>query len=159
MLPSSYVGIHTSLYKALSEEATQHIEHAIWLKITGQIDAARAVFEKELKLLENVAIIVIERADLELDAGRWGRAWRIVNSALQGLIDSGANLDLPENRLIALIRAMTGVRHRGDVDSSAMEIERTKQWLQHVPVADYTDVQVRLLSVTPAVNNLTSLGF
>ena len=142
MIPSSYHGTHTSLYKTLSDDTIQHIEHAIWLKITGQTGAARAIFENELRLLGNVPIVVIEQTDLELDAGRWGRAWRILDSALKHLKETGANLDLPENRLIALIRAMTGIRHRGDVDSSAVEIERTRQWLQDVPVADYTDVQV-----------------
>jgi hypothetical protein len=106
------------------------------------MEAARAIFENELKPLENVPIVAIEHTDLEIDACRWGKGWRILDSALQHLKDAGANLDLPEHRLMASTRAMIGVRHRGDVDSSALEIERTKLWLQDVPVADYTDIQV-----------------
>jgi hypothetical protein len=142
MSSSFYRGIYTSLYIELPKDAIQHIERAIWLRMTGNFDTARAIFDNELKPFGNVAIIAIEYTDLELDACRWGQGWRILDTALKYLNDTGANLDLPEHRLMAITRAMIGVRHRGDVDSSALEIERTKQWLHDVPVAEYTDIQV-----------------
>lgn len=139
---SSYRGVNTSLYKSLSTENIKLIEDAIWLKISGQNDNARAIFDNDLKPAATTPIVILERADLELEAGRWGVAWRILDSALKDLKDSGADLDLPEYRLMALTRVMLGVRHRGDLVSAAQEVERTSRWLCELPVEEYTDIQV-----------------
>jgi hypothetical protein len=122
------------------------LEDAIWLKLTGQSEAARAIFQDELKPFKNLPIISLEHADFELENGRWGRAWRILDSCLSTLKDNSANPGLPEHRLMALTRAMLGIRHRGDHATAAWEVERTRLWLQHVPVAEYTDIQVSLFS-------------
>ncbi|RBR23103.1 uncharacterized protein FIESC28_04098 [Fusarium coffeatum] len=136
-----YWGIHTSLYSSLPPEAISQLERAIWLKISGLAGEARTTFENELKPFAKVPVVVIEHADFELEAGKWGRAWRILNSRLAQLRDANENLEAPEHRLMALTWAMLGTRHRGDVQSSAQEIERTQHWLAEVPVADYTDIQ------------------
>lgn len=151
-LSPPYWGIHTSLYSSLPPEAIQQLERAIWLKIAGLAEEARATFENELKPFATVPVVAIEHADLELEAGKWGRAWRILDSKLIQLQDANVDLEAPEHRLMALTWAMLGTRHRGDVTSSALEIERTQHWLADVPVADYTDIQVRQLSLeTPNV--------
>jgi hypothetical protein len=137
-----YRGVNTFLYSALPAEAVLDIERAIWLKTTGQSEAARLLFENELQSLQHFAIVTIEYADSEFDDGRWGKAWRILDQALKRLKATRADLDLPEHRLMALTWVMLGVRYRGDVDSSAEEIERTRRWLWDVPVVDYTDVMV-----------------
>jgi hypothetical protein len=133
------------------------MERAIWLKMTGKTEAAREIFYNELKPLETVPVVAIEHADLELESFRWGRAWRILDSALQRLKVANADLDRPEHRLMAIARAMLGIRHRGDLKSSIVEIERTMQWLRDVPVADYTDVQVGhiIFSVETRLANTT----
>ncbi|KAH7399640.1 CHAT domain-containing protein [Pyrenochaeta sp. MPI-SDFR-AT-0127] len=138
---SSYRGLYTSLYKSLPAETIQSVEDAIWLKMKGQTADARAIFDNELRTAANYPIVIIERADLELEAGRWGVAWRLLDVALQNLKDSGADLDLPEHRLMTLTKVMLGVRHRGDLVSAVQEVERTSRWLCNVPVAEYTDVQ------------------
>lgn len=138
-------GLYTSLYESLSPEATQDVERAIWFKISGRADDARAVFDHELNAYRNFPVVIIERADLEIETGRWGAAWRILDSSLREMKEANANLDLPEHRLMALMWAMLGTRHRGDLASAVHEIERTQAWLRDVPVEEYTDVQVQLL--------------
>jgi hypothetical protein len=135
-------GVNTSLYNGLSEDDVEWIEATIWLRMTGRIEEARRVFQHKLHHIANKPIIIIERANLEHEAGRWGEAWRILNAALEDLRKSKANLDLPEHRLIALMWAMFGVRHRGDIVSSAKELERARGWLCDERVADFTDIQV-----------------
>ena len=138
-----YWGIHTSLYASLPSNAVQHLERAIWLKIAGRATEARATFETELEPFAAVPVVAIEHADFELEAGRWGRAWRILNVRLEEAQNTNEDLGTAEHRLMALTWAMLGTRHRGDVTSSAREIERTQDWLSEVPVAQYTDIQVR----------------
>jgi len=150
-----YRGVNTSLYGSLSHQATHSLEQAIWLKITGQTNAARDIWENELKTYRHIPVVAIEFADFEFESGRWGQAWRILDTALKapraldgkknnGSLDLDVDLDLPEYRLMALTWAMLGVRHRGDLDSAAIEIERTRQWLWEKRVDDYTDVEVFL---------------
>ena len=136
-----YRGLYTSLYESLPAEAVQDIERAIWFKITGKTDNARAVFAHDLKAFRDFPVVIIEMADLEFEAGRWGAAWRVLDSKLIELKEASANLDSPEHRLMALTRAMLGTRHRGDLAAAAHEIERTQSWLRDVPVTDYTDIQ------------------
>jgi hypothetical protein len=123
-------------------EAIRNIERAIWLKMIGQVNAARAIFNHELKPFMRFPLFTIELADLEHESGRWGKAWRILDSGLAYAIETGEDLDAPEYRLMALTRAMLGTRHRGDLASSALEVERTQRWLCDVPVTEYTDIQV-----------------
>ncbi|KAK7961635.1 uncharacterized protein PG986_002460 [Apiospora aurea] len=141
MEPSMYRGIHASLYEALPTEATQHIEKAIWLKTIGRTNEARAIYQNELGSFIDVPVVIIERADLEHEASRWGEAWRILDKGLADVKESNQDLDRPEYRLMALTRAMLGTRHRGDLESSANEVARTQSWLRDVPIGDYTDVQ------------------
>jgi hypothetical protein len=140
---SEHRGIHTSLYSSLPQEAVQFLEKAIWFKMVGRTDDARAIFGDELKRFEKTPVVAIEHAELELEAGKWGRAWRILDSRLIDLKKSHEDLDRPEHRLILLTWAMLGTRHRGDLAPSAREIERTQVWLGNVPVSDYSDIQVR----------------
>ncbi|OBT46348.1 hypothetical protein VE00_02777 [Pseudogymnoascus sp. WSF 3629] len=137
----AYRGLYTSLYDSLSAEAVKDVERAIWFKMTGRPDKGRAIFDNDLMAFGNFPVVVIERADLEFETGRWGAAWRILDSKLRELKEANADLDLPEHRLMALTSAMLGARHRGDLASAACEIERTQHWLRDVPVADYTDIQ------------------
>ncbi|KAE9373650.1 hypothetical protein N431DRAFT_407314 [Stipitochalara longipes BDJ] len=143
----SFRGLYTSLYGSLSAEAIQDVERAIWFKITGRTDDGRAIFDNELRAFRNFPVVIIERADLEFETGRWGAAWRVLDIKLRELKEVNADLDLPEHRLMALTWAMLGTRHRGDLASAAREIERTQRWLCDVPVADYTDIQARLTSL------------
>lgn len=142
MEASTYCGIHTSLYHTLTDYAIQHLEKAIWLKIIGRTNEARAIYHNELSRFEHIPVVIVELADLVHETGRWGEAWRILDKALAGAEDSNQDLDSPEYRLIALTRAMLGTRYRGDIDSSAREVARTQRWLQDVPIGDYTDIQV-----------------
>jgi hypothetical protein len=144
MVHSIYWGVNTSLYSALAPGVVVHIERAIWLKLTGQADAARSIFNGELEPFQHLPIVSIEHANLEFENSRWGAAWRILSSALNALIESSADLDLPEHRLIAITRAMLGIRHHGDLESAASELERTRTWLQNVSVEHYSDIQVSL---------------
>ncbi|KAH8178995.1 CHAT domain-containing protein [Sarocladium implicatum] len=136
-----YWGIHTSLYGSLPTTAVQDLERAIWLKIAGRSKEAQGIFENELAPYAAVPVVTIEHADFELEAGKWGRAWRILDSRLAQLREAREDLETAEHRLMALTCAMLGTRHRGDVTSSAREIERTQSWLSEVPVTDYTDIQ------------------
>ncbi|KAF5564939.1 hypothetical protein FNAPI_1907 [Fusarium napiforme] len=136
-----YWGIYTSLYSSLPPEAVKQLERAIWLKMSGLANEARAIFDNELRPFAAVPVVAIEHADLELEAGRWGRAWHILDSKLSQLREAKEDFESPEHRLMLLTWAMLGTRHRGDVTSSKIEIETTQHWLSGVPVADYTDVQ------------------
>lgn len=134
-------GLHTSLYAQYPPDVARHVENAIWLKISGQSAAARLLYNHELSFYWNEPLIAIERADLELECGRWGRAWRILDAALTNSRAVKADLDLPEYRLLSLARAMFGIRHRGDVGCVPAELERTWKWLETVPPSAYTDLQ------------------
>ncbi|KAF5600498.1 hypothetical protein FPANT_2349 [Fusarium pseudoanthophilum] len=136
-----YWGIYTSLYSSLPQEAVKQLERAIWLKMSGLANEARAIFDNELRPFSAVPVVAIEHADLELEAGKWGRAWHILDSKLSQLREAKEDFESPEHRLMLLTWAMLGTRHRGDVTSSKIEIETTQHWLSGVPVADYTDVQ------------------
>lgn len=138
-------GLYTSLYRSLSAEAIQDVERAIWFKMSGRADDGRAIFDHELKAYRNFPVVIIEHADLEFETGRWGAAWKILDTKLRELKEANVDLDLPEHRLMALMWAMLGTRHRGDLSSAIHEIERTQVWLRGVPVANYTDVQVWLV--------------
>jgi hypothetical protein len=150
-----YHGVYTSLYESLSGDTVQLLEKSIWLKIIGQPDAARQMFNEELKPFHTEAVVVLEHADLELEYGRWGKAWRILDTALEDLRNTGTTLDLPEHRLMVLTWAMLGIRHRGCVDPVPIELERTRLWLEQVPVAEYTDIQVSfILTIRAKLSNL-----
>lgn len=148
----AYRGYNTSLYTLLNSDAIQCIERAILCRMTGQMDAGRSLFENELRLFKDTPAIAIEHADLEIAAGRWGAAFRIVDATLTYLKENKRDLDRPENRLIALTRAMLGVRHKGDLVTALYEIERTQTWLKDVPVGSYTDVQVTLPTLSLSCN-------
>lgn len=145
MASQKYRGIHASLYSSLPVEIIPDIERAIWLKMIGQVKAARAIFDHELEPFLKVPLVTIELADLEHESGRWGKAWRILDSALAYAKKIEKDLDAPEYRLMALTRAMLGTRHQGDLASSALEVERTQSWLCNIRVTEYTDIQVRFL--------------
>lgn len=145
METSTYRGIHTSLYHTLPEVVARHLERAIWLKTLGRTKEARSIYHDELAPLDDTPVVVIERADLEHESGRWGEAWRILDRALTLAKESGKDLDEPEYRLMALTRAMLGTRHRGNIVSSADEVARTQCWLRRVSIKDYTDIQVSYL--------------
>ncbi|KAK8064412.1 CHAT domain-containing protein [Apiospora phragmitis] len=128
METSTYRGIHTSLYYTLPADAIQHIEKAIWLKITGRTDEARALYQNELSRFRDIPVM--------------GEAWRILDKGLVDAKESNQDLDLPEYRLMALTRAMLGTRHRGEIVASADEVARTQSWLLNVPIEGYTDIQL-----------------
>ncbi|KAF2679725.1 hypothetical protein K458DRAFT_490373 [Lentithecium fluviatile CBS 122367] len=154
---AAYHGVYTSLYTVLSAEHVHQLEKAIWLKKTGQRDAARTIFANDLAPVNNIPVVIIEQADLEIEAGRWGRAWRLLDSALKELADVHADLDLPQHRLMMMTREMLGIRHRGDHDSAAREIERMRQWLCDLPATEYTDVQTSCISRYVIANMLSRL--
>jgi hypothetical protein len=112
----------------------------------GQMDDARRIFDDELDGFAKTPIVIIERANLEHEAGRWGQAWRILDTGLDDLRRIRADLDLPEHRLMALMRAMFGIRHRGDIISATRELERARCWLCKVRAAEYSDIQVSFLA-------------
>jgi len=60
---SEHRGIHTSLYSSLPQEAVQFLEKAIWFKMVGRTDDARAIFGDELKRFERTAVVAIEHAE------------------------------------------------------------------------------------------------
>jgi hypothetical protein len=143
----TYRGVNTSLYNSLSKDAIQWVELTIWLRMTGRMEAARRIFDDELYTIASTPIVIIERANLEHEAGKWGRAWHILNAAIEDLKQAKADLGLPEHRLMALMRAMFGVRHRGDLVSATAELERARQWLYNVQVDEYTDIQVSFVAL------------
>jgi hypothetical protein len=147
-------GVNTSLYQSLSKEAIQWIELTIWLRMIGHMDGARRIFDDELDSFANTPIVIIERANLEHEAGRWGQAWRILDTALDDLRRSKSDLNLPEHRLMTLMWAMFGVRHRGDLISAARELERARSWLCKVRVAEYSDIQVSFLASNSVHSNM-----
>ncbi|KAL2064053.1 hypothetical protein VTL71DRAFT_4547 [Oculimacula yallundae] len=154
---SEYRGIHTSLYTSLPEDAVQLVEKAIWLKMIGRTDDARSIFVNDLGPFERIPVVTIEHAELELEAGKWGKAWRILDARLNDPEISGRDLEHPEYRLMSLTRAMLGTRHRGDLMSSTREIERTQVWLGNVPVSDYTDIQTSCIRRYVISNLFTKL--
>ncbi|KAF4501549.1 hypothetical protein FAGAP_2270 [Fusarium agapanthi] len=129
-----YWGIYTSLYSSLPSEAVELLERAIWLKMSGLANEARAIFDNELRSFAAVPVVAIEHADLELEAGKWGRAWRILDSELLKLREAKEDLESPEHRLMLLTWAMLGTRHRGDVKSQVAFAEA-----EHIPLHDRTD--------------------
>ncbi|KXJ85539.1 CHAT domain-domain-containing protein [Microdochium bolleyi] len=137
-----YRGVYTSLYASLSPEAIQAVEKVIWCRMVGQFEIGRHVLSHELKAFSASPVVVIEHGDLEIEAGRWGKAYRVLDAGLKSLEKVDYESDSAAYRLMALTRAMLGIRHRGDADSAIMEIERTLQWLEDVPVATYSDIQV-----------------
>jgi hypothetical protein len=110
--------------------------------MTGRMDASREIFEQHLIPLQHLPIVAIERAVLEQEAGRWGKAWSILDEAIKRAQYHDTDLDLPEYRLIAMMRAMFGIRHRGDLNFALQELRRTKAWLCDVQISEYTDIQV-----------------
>ncbi|KAH7031398.1 CHAT domain-containing protein [Microdochium trichocladiopsis] len=141
MASPGYRGVYTSLYASLSPQAIQDIEQVIWCRLVGQFDVGRKILLNELDAFSASPVVIIEHGDLEIEAGRWGEAYRVLDAGLKTLEKLEQQSETAARRLIALTRAMVGIRHRGDAESAIIEIERTMQWLGDVPVAAYSDIQ------------------
>ena len=53
-----YWGIYTSLYSSLPAEAVKQLERAIWLKMSGLTNEARAIFDNESVVISKLTLII-----------------------------------------------------------------------------------------------------
>lgn len=141
-----YTGINTSLYATLSAESTIHLEHASLLTDHGRVEEAQQIYDGALLAQRLHPAVVLGRADLTLKQFKMGALFRITDEALRDASMQGSELNMPEFRLMALMRAFAAYSHRGVCGPALTEISRAQSWLKDVPVTEYTDIQVRILS-------------
>lgn len=137
-----YVGLNTSLYYTLTQEEIDLLERTIWLRRVGRFREALQIYEHDLLPVKDSPVIIIEHGSLYLELRKYGRLFRLVDERISAVAGDQATLDLPEWRLIALMRAVVSVRVTGVLEPAVAEVVRTQEWLRDVPVAGYTDVQV-----------------
>lgn len=142
-----YVGLNTSLYNTLNAQQILYLERSIWLRRIGRHEEALEIYTKQLVDAEDIPVVIIEHAGIYLETRRYGRLYRFVDSHLTRKASSQETLDQPEWRLLAIMKAMVVVRHKGIVEPAIDEVKRMQQWLKDLPVTEYTDVQVLVLPV------------
>jgi hypothetical protein len=126
-------------YEFLDNDSIQLLERAIWLGWLGRLDEALAIFDDELADWAVVPVIVVERNIACLRSNELARARMFTARYLEELDEE--ELDLPENRLIAIQHAYLELS-QGRLAGSLRELDRAYEWLKEVPVSEYTDVQV-----------------
>ena len=142
-IPTSYVGLSTSLYNSLDKDYITLLERAIWFNTIGKYEEARDLFQQDLAPVKEVPVVLIEWSKLYLDHGRYGEAYRLLEKPLQDRKNQQDILDRPEWRAIALHFVLAMTRHKGILEPAIVELERTRKWLAEVAVSDYSDIQVR----------------
>ncbi|KAF1991487.1 hypothetical protein K402DRAFT_388885 [Aulographum hederae CBS 113979] len=133
-----YLGPNTSLYNTISTDTVRLLEKAIALKRIGSYNEAQAIFN-ELQPVHTTPVVLIEHADLLLEMGRWGKVCRLLDQPLKDLEHISESA---EYRLLYLMWAACCIRCRGNLKPAIKEVQRTKEWLWDVPIAEYTDIQV-----------------
>ena len=139
-----YLGQNTSLYTTLPSGAISDLEGAVLFTKIGLYQEALSIFEAKLVDFKHLPIVVIEWAETYLQQGRYGSSTEILEKGLQtaSLEDGHFDLDRDEYRLISMFLGATEICSKGTLEGAVREIDRTKEWLAHVPVSDYTDIQV-----------------
>jgi len=142
-----YFGTLSSLYSSLDGEAIMQLERAIEYRGIGLYNQARAIFTNELSRWNHVPVVFLEDAELSLQQGRFVEIWNMLNKRLEALNhgsgEAEVDLDAQEYRLMSMLLALAALHHKGILETALKEIDRTRAWLQDVPVEEYTDVQVR----------------
>jgi hypothetical protein len=142
----SYYGLNTSLYRSMDTITIRHLEQAIVLTEQGAYAEAQYIFDNVLASHKLKPVIVLARADWALKQMKVGMLYRLLDEALGRASESlqDAALDMAEYRLMALLRAFGAIRHKGILGPALDEIRRAQDWLQDLPVSEYTDIQVGL---------------
>jgi tetratricopeptide (TPR) repeat protein len=143
---ATHLGLCASLYSSLSSQSVVLLERAIRLKKIGRYQDAVAIFQHNLNSVHDVPIVLIEWSNLYLEHGRYGEVYRLLEKPLQDQAQNQEVLDRPEWRLLALQRVLVETRHKGILEPAISELQRTKKWLWDLPVSEYSDIQVSLLS-------------
>jgi hypothetical protein len=128
------------MYVLLNHEAIVLLEKAIWLGKLGLYDDSLSIFENNLMEWMIMPVVVYEKVMVQWSQGKLRDAYTTLSSFLGD--SSEDDLNLPEYRLLALVLAFVEIYHRGKIDRAVYEIDRTREWLQNVSVASYTDIQV-----------------
>jgi hypothetical protein len=155
---SSYLGLLPSLYHTLNVEQIARLERSIWLRRVGRYQEALKIYENELAAVRHIPLIIIEHGGAYIEARKYGKLYRLVDGHLTRMAQDESALDLPEWRLLAIMKAMVIVRHKGTVEPAIIELRRMQQWLKDVPVSSYTDIQVKAGFSTSDLAVLTSSG-
>ena len=140
-----YRSLVSSLYSSLDAEVIHLVERAIWLNKTGHYEEALAIFNEDLASshLKEIPAVLVEKSNLFLDRGKYGEVYRLLEGPLRDKNHDRDKLDRPEWRLLALNWVIVMTRHKGILEPALAELERTSLWLRDVPVAEYSDIQVR----------------
>lgn len=128
------------MYEFLDHERIILLEKAIWLGKLGLYDESLSIFENDFMEWMIVPVVVYEKVMVQWSQGKLGDAYTTLSSFLED--SSEDDLNLPEYRLLALVLAFVEICHRGKIDRAVYEIDRTREWLQNISVASYTDIQV-----------------
>jgi hypothetical protein len=145
-----YSTLVPSMYERLDDQSIAHIENAVWLGELGFYKRAIDVFETKLANMMMVPVVVFEKHNILVAQGRVRDAYNIVSDFIQNL--GSDEVDLPQNRLLALALALGELRHHGTIEGPVRELNRTREWLKDTPVRLYTDVHVSGLSAPKHAN-------
>ena len=138
----AHLGLCTSLYSSLDAKVVELLERAIWFKKTGRYQDALSVFKHELAFVKNSPVVLIEWSNLYLEHARYGELYRLLEKPLLERGPGQDGLDRPEWRLLALHWKIVMTRHKGILGPAVAELERTRDWLWDLPVAEYSDIHV-----------------
>lgn len=139
-----YIGVNTSLYSTLAAQSVSYLEQASTLTDYGRYPEALYIYDHALLPQQLHPAVVLGRAELALKQYKVGELFRIPDEALRDASRQGLDLDAPEFRLMAIMRASAAYSHKGVCEPAVKEISRAQLWLKDLPVTDYTDLQVRV---------------
>lgn len=166
-----YRGVNTSLYSSLNQNSIELLERAVTLTEQGAYGDAQIIFDEEFSSQQRLnAVVLLERAELALKQLKLGILYRTLDEALAAA--SEVELDAPEYRLMAMLRAFAALSHKGNVRGTNLiksrkymylrimtveiqinpaieELNRARNWLLDVPVSEYTDIQVDATPICP----------
>lgn len=140
----TYIGVNSSLYSTLAAQSVIYLEQASTLTDYGRFSEALHIYDHALLPQKLHPAVVLERAELASRQYKAGELFRIPDEALRDASRQGLDLDAPEFRLMAIIRASAAYSHKGVCEPAVSEISRAQLWLNDLPVTDYTDLQVRV---------------
>ncbi|KAF2183986.1 hypothetical protein K469DRAFT_689723 [Zopfia rhizophila CBS 207.26] len=90
-------------------------------------------------------VVVIERAELALQQGKYKEIWETLDGVLAKLPSTARDPDDSSYRLMSLLHAMAAIKYKGTLEPAKEELSHVQKWLEDTRVDQYTDVQVNII--------------
>jgi hypothetical protein len=131
---------YPSLLGSLEAEAAVDLEHYCLLGRIGDFEAAEKVWSERLDRYASLYPFTISHLDNILRQSRYGAASDFLDR-LERRTDRVV-LELPQKRVLALLRAYINVFTRGWLRAGLEEVRSIMQWLSATAQEDYGDFHV-----------------